>query len=219
VQRTGAPPGSHLFAEFVYVAATANEVVPLRQERSAYGDEGGLDWRPYLPEVDREVGMIASEIAGRERFRYELVRLEGDLIERISAAVEANKVVVVIVDPWTIRLQPYQQLMSRLDQRTFANCVIVVPVNFSDQETAQNEGLLRHALEATFVNRHLVQDPDGFVPWIDNPAAFEANLATALAKAKLRVLRRHEVVRRAGEHALFVRPPVLVATPHATPAG
>jgi len=208
----GGPPSKHLFAEFVYIVARAEELRDLRQELSSYGDEGGLDWRPYLPMYDAEIGMIAAQVASRERFRYEPVPLDDHLVERVVTAAGARKVVVVVVDVWTVRIERYRKLMEDLDNRNVPACVIIVPVNFSDVETMRSQELLRATLEATFVNRHLVPDPDVFLAWVDTPEGLDARLADALSKAKMRILKQYEVTRRAQALGAFSRLPIIAAS-------
>jgi len=206
-------PGTHLFAQFVYIAARSTELDAVRQLRSAYGELGGLDWRPYLPDQDREVGMIAQQIAGRERFRYEVLDVDENLIDRIADANASNKVVVIIVDPWTVRVERYRALMRALDERSFANSVVVIVVNLVDPETAQSSEALRLAIEGTFQNPQVGLVPYEFLPWISSAAEFEDGLARALVNAQQRIVKRREVARRAEEISQFTRPPVLDASP------
>jgi FxsC-like protein len=207
VVETGAPPGRRLFAQFVYIAARREEVAALRHELSAYGEEGGLDWQPYLPETDAEVGMIAAEVASRERFRYDRMLPGDQLLERISDAVAEHRIVVVIVDAWTVRLLPYHEQVKRLDAFNLANCVVMVPFNPTDAETAAGEAELREAVGATFVQWHLNPNDDVFVPWISSAHDLEKAIAAKLTRAKMKVIAGDEVVRTARSSGLFVRPP------------
>jgi FxsC-like protein len=205
------PPATHLFAQFVYIAAKPSELSLLRQHSAPYGENGGLEWQPFLPPVDREIGMIAAEVASRERFRYEFVTVDERLIERLSEAARANKVIVVVVDPWTVRLDTYNQLMRELDDRNLPGCVVVVPLNTADTESSEQHQLLRHAVEATFVNRQVIPDPEVFLPWISTVEDFENQLATALQRAKLRVLSRQQILQHARKAGIRQGPPLLNA--------
>ena len=208
-----APPGRRLFAQFIYVAARRDELQGMRSELEAYGDTGGLDWQPYLPDLDTEIGIIAGEVASRERFFYESAELDGRLVERIQEAIAMNKVVVVVVDPWTVRLARYQTLMRDLDQMASTSCAVLIPVNENDAETAQWRGDLENVVEATFINRTAAPDPAAFAPWIRTPKALEEEMAAKLAGAKMRVLRRDEVVRRARGRNLMSSPPSIGTSP------
>ncbi len=208
-----APPGRRLFAQFIYVAAKQTELAELRSERSAYGDEGGLDWQPYYPDLDLEIGMLAAEVATNERFRYEPLPLDAQLITRLQDAAQRNKIVIVVVDAWTVRLDSYQCLMKELDGRSFPNCVVIIPINERDPETTQSRHDLSTVIEATFVNRALSADNDAFAPWIQTPEALRAELAAKLTSAKLRVIKTDAVVRKARGLNLITSLPKIDASP------
>lgn len=188
-------PGRMLFAQFVYVAARAEELTELRIECSAYGELGGLDWRPYLPSSDAEIHLLANKVALDERFRYESVDLNDDLIDRINAAENARKVVVLVVDTWTLRLPRYRRLMEELDRYTLPNCVVVVPINRNDVETARSEAELELVLTRAFMRHHVKPDPDTFATGIDTPEELMRRLARALGVAKMRIIKMAEMTR------------------------
>ena len=208
-----APPGRRLFAQFIYVAARPDELKGIRTELEAYGDQGGLYWRPYLPDMDTEIGIIAGEVASRERFFYESAELDSRLIERIKEAIAKHKVVVVVVDPWTVRLPHYRELMSDLDQMASSSSVVLIPINEQDAETAQQRTDLEAVVEATFINRTAAPDPAAFAPWIRTHEELEDELAAKLTGAKMRVLRNDEVVRRAFGRNLISSPPSIGTSP------
>ncbi len=205
----GSAPGSHLFAQFVYVAARNQELTGLREERLAYGDLGGLDWQPFRPPVDDEIGIIAAAVTAREKFRYERVEIGDDLADRLSAATEENKVVVVVVDPWTVRLESYRRLMRDLDRHSLPTCVVIIPFNDTDEETARNREVLGGIVEATFVNRNLAPDVETFIVGVASKDELEAKLSSALASAKSRVLRRYQIGAGANGPGRFPSPPTV----------
>ncbi|MBD3946161.1 FxsC protein [Nocardioides ganghwensis] len=208
-----AAPGSHLFAQFVYVAARTEELTGLREERLAYGELGGLDWQPFRPPVEDEIGIIAQAITAREKFRYDRVEIGDDLAERLSAATEENKIVVVVVDPWTVRLESYRRLMRDLDRHNLPTCVVIIPFNDTDAETVRDREVLRSVIEATFVNRNLVPDLETFIVGVASKDDLEAKLSTALASAKSRVLRRYQIGVAADPQRRFPGPPSVSNVP------
>ena len=74
-------------------------------------------------------------------------------------ATAKHKVVVVLVDPWTVRLQRYQRLMRALDEMAATTCVVIIPINETDGETAAQRANLEAVIEATFINRTAAPDP------------------------------------------------------------
>jgi len=189
-----APPGRRIAAYFAYVAARRDELEGLRASLEAYGDEGGFDWRPYLPTDDTEIAITAALVASKEGFFYEKVKLSSGLVEEISDLADANQLVVVLVDPWSIlRVGFYGHLMRKLDRLSSTSSVIVVLVNESDYETARSRLDLEDAVREIFANRMEVPDPVAFAPWIGTAGDLEQQLAAKLTGAKLRVLKRRNV--------------------------
>jgi hypothetical protein len=108
--------------------------------------------------------------------------------------------------------------MRQLDDYNLPSCVVIVPVNRGDAETARCEETLRATLEATFVNRHLAPDPDMFVTWVDSLEALEERLARALGTAKMRIIQRYEVTRRARSGGEPARLPLIAGSDRANTA-
>ena len=68
-------------------------------------------------------------------------------------------------------------------------------------------------LEATFVNRNLVPDLETFIVGVASKDDLEAKLATALASAKSRVLRRYQIGVAADPQRRFPLPPTVSNVP------
>lgn len=205
-----ASPGPHMFAQFVYVAAKGGELSDLQRDGTTYGD-GEEYWQPYQPPADVEVAMIGREIASKERFRYEDVRLGPDFAQRLRDAARGNKLFVVVVDPWTVRLPEYQQLMSELDQINFPGCVVIVSMNQSDPQSLAAASVLEQAIAGTFVNRVATRDPDLALSWVGSADELREQLARALTAAKFRVISRHEIRESARQAGAFQSPPLVSA--------
>jgi FxsC-like protein len=205
------PPGAHLCAQFVYVAARTSELDGVRVERTAYGEDGGMDWQPFHPPDDEEIALIVQAVTAREKFRYQLMEPAIGLADRLGEAARFNKVVVVIVDPWSVQLDSYRQLMAELDRRNMPNCVVIVPFNKNDAETTTNLEQLRRAVHATFENRHTVDDPESFIVGVASREDLEQQLAKALAVAKIRVLKRYAIRQDAVMGSTLAGPPIISA--------
>jgi hypothetical protein len=123
------------YAEFIYVAARRSEIeqLPVKPRIERYGEEGELDWKPYLPpdetERAREISSYGLGVAFKEDFRYQHIPLEGDLVERITEAEQNNRIVVIIVDTWTLCLEKYRELMKAYDHMMFLNSVVLIAWN------------------------------------------------------------------------------------------
>lgn len=186
------------YVQFVFVAGRRNEfeLQKLRNRLEYYGGEGGPDWQPYLPDLAEEIAILAMEVAASEKLRYEAVPLDERLIQRLDEAERDNKVVAIIVDTWTLRLEQYHRFMREYDRRSYQNCVVLVPWNY-DEETKLTEETLKQAVQLTFVNRFLSRDPNTFIDTIRSPEELRTNLSRALNAARMRIFTVAEVKKRA----------------------
>jgi FxsC-like protein len=151
------------FAHFVYVAGRDVDLRGVRSRLDFYGPEGGRDWRPYHPEIPKPVGMITQGVATSENLFYEPLPLGEDLIQHLRKAESANSIVIILVDPWSIKVQSYRRQMMSYDENMFKNCGVLVPWNERDEETSQQLISLKDNLGSTFsrnyiVNREYIND-------------------------------------------------------------
>lgn len=186
------------YVQFIFVAGRRNEfeLQKLRQRLEYYGGEGGPDWQPYLPDLAEEIAILAMGVAASEKLRYEAVPLDESLIQRLDAAERDNKVVAIIVDTWTLRLEQYHKFMREYDRRSYQNCVVLIPWNY-DEETKLTEEKLKSAVQLTFVNRFLARDPNSFIDTIRSPEELKTHLGRALNAARMRIFTIAEVKKRA----------------------
>jgi FxsC-like protein len=186
------------YVQFIFVAGRRNEfeLQKLRKKLEYYGGEGGPDWQPYLPDLAEEIAILAMGVAASEKLRYEAVPLDESLIRRLDEAERDNKVVAIIADIWTLRLEQYHRFMREYDRRSYQNCVVLIPWNY-DEETKLTEETLKQAVELTFVNRCLSRDPNTFIDTIRSPEELRTNLSRALNAARMRIFTVAEVKKKA----------------------
>src|SRR5262249_27969233 len=135
-------------AQFVYVVGSRGEVQECRQHVDAYGEKPAQTWKPYYPPASDLAAEVAWRAVAREKLDYEEAPLDGKLLDRILEAKQKNKVVVLLVDAWTLQLTKYRNLMKdyrelmKSSMLTDAsepnlprNCIVVVPWNEQDPET------------------------------------------------------------------------------------
>jgi FxsC-like protein len=208
----GAPPNPAYvgprYVQFIFVAGRRHdfELQKLRNKLDFYGTVGGLDWQPYLPEVAEEIALIAQGVATSEKLLSEVVPLDANLIQRLDAAERDNKIVAILVDTWTLRLEKYREFMREYDKRSYPNCVVLIPWNFNDEETKLTQEVLQSAVQLTFVNRLLSKDPNSFFDTIGSPQDLRTNLSTALNTARMRILNIAEVKKKAESQQVFRKP-------------
>jgi FxsC-like protein len=205
---TAAPPPIGKFAQFVYVAGRQTEVAAIRNDVTAYGSEGGLDWQPFRPGVEDEVAILAQEVTSREKLRYEAVPVDAELTSRLEQAAKERKVVVVIADAWTLGLDEYGRLMKELDRLALPNCVVLVPWNPSDPETTAKKADLENVVKLAFENRSLLDDPNLFLDGISSCTDLQTEVSKAFARVRTKLIAMEDVRRRAAGGTLIPKPEV-----------
>lgn len=183
--------------QFVVVAGKREELEKIRHGTDCYGSVGGVDWRPFLPEVTNEVALVAQEIAAEEKLFSQIIPLDVGIMQRLADAEQDHKIVVIIVDPWTLNLPRYRTLMHILDERDFLNCVVLVLWNLRDNETLLKRPSLETTLLETFPNKWIAGDPNRFLHSIDSPDELKKQLSQTLQKARARIVLQMEVAKRA----------------------
>jgi FxsC-like protein len=169
------------YAQFLYVAACREEVSlikPVSPRIDYYGDES-LHWKPYWP-VETQVELFAQYVASREGFRYDKISLETDLVSQIKEAQANKRIVVVVVDTWTLFLEKYRQSMRDYDDASFWNSVLLVVWNDNDPAVANNRDALEEVLKKTFTTKMIIKDNRYFVADIRNASDLETRLSVAL---------------------------------------
>lgn len=193
------------YVQFVVVAGRADELADVRTNVASYGNDA-LEWRPYYPSFQREVGPLVQHIASDEDFASGFLHLDPDLINKLEQAKRENNIVVVIVDAWTIQLPGYCDLMREYDARSFLNCAALIPWNTEDDETELNRDHLELALQATFSYKTIAKDPKSFREMITSPDQFDSELRDVLIEIRRRILETGQVMRRAIGEGIVVLP-------------
>jgi FxsC-like protein len=195
------------YVQFIFVAGRRDELSTVRERVDSYGEKGGRDWSPYLPDVAEEVGIIVQRIAADEQFHYEHVNLNDDIIKRIEEAERQNNIVAIIVDTWTLCLPRYNTSMREFDGRKFLNCVVLVSWNNRDHETTTQLSSLTDGMKRTFLRNCIQRDPNCFVE-INSHDELKSELSAALHKALQRIIQGAKVMKRA-DHGIVISKPLI----------
>jgi hypothetical protein len=83
-----------------------------------------------------EVSMSAT--ADQKMFIYEL-NPDRDLVHRIRKAEQDGQVVILLVDPWSICIKTYREVMEEYDKSNFENCAVLVAWNVVRLTKAQRD--------------------------------------------------------------------------------
>lgn len=168
-----ATEGGPRCVDFVYVVASRNEIMGLRTVIDAYDANGDARlWRPYFPPTDDYIARMAEMLAHKKNLLPSRIDFGADLINRLQTAQDAHRIVVLITDPWTLRVPQYNAIMTAYGARNFWNAVVVVPWNEdneSRQEAATLEGIVKQVffgLPADAVRSHIRSSKE-FVKQLD----------------------------------------------------
>jgi len=185
------------YVKFIFLAGRKDELQPVRTSLAPYGESGG-EWRPWLPDPRDEVDLLVQEVIQRERLISDgAIPLDNELEKQLKEAEEDNKIVVILVDLWTLKLEDYRKHMRDVvDPKQFVNCVIVVPWNPQDAEAVNQRQTLETLLQATFVNRTANDSPD-LLTQIDSATKMKDRLAAMLQVTRSKIIKRAEVLRKA----------------------
>jgi FxsC-like protein len=190
--------GGPRYVQFIFVAGKQTELpAAQRSVLKFYGPQGGADWKPFLDAKAGSAVELAKEVISEavEGLNYEEVTLSEGLIEQINEAAKQEKIVVVVVDTWTLRLPSYNQWIAPLDEYSSVNCLTLVLWNLEDDETDVNEKLLKTAVEGTFTTK-ISQNAPNFIPTIKCYDDFKTELSQALVRAQAAIVKKAEVKKK-----------------------
>ncbi len=136
-------------AWFAFVAGQPTELVSLRNV-DRYRLKGASDWRPFHPDSFETVGSLAHTSVARQNLSYRELAANTSLMDAIKAARQRHEVVVLVVDPWALKLPSYLKVMEDYDANNYDNCALLIPWNSPDPETDGQREELRELVEKTF---------------------------------------------------------------------
>lgn len=196
------------YVQFIFVAGKQPELQAARRlDLKFYGQQGGSDWQPYLDSYKGNAAALAIEAieAFSKDSHYEEVTLTTGIDEQVKLAASQDKIVVVMVDTWTLRLDKYYELIAPLDQYSSVNCITLIVWNEEDLEAGVHKGALEAAVKGTF-NTKVVQNPPNFVATsIKSYDTFKTELIKALGQAQSQIIQTAKI-KKDLEYALVRTP-------------
>jgi FxsC-like protein len=178
------------YIQFIFVAGKKPELqAAFRQNLQFYGQNGGSDWQPYLDDYKGNALALAAEVIAElpPGSQYEEVTNFSDIEDHVTRAEQQDRIVVVMVDTWTLRLQQYQQLIAPLNRLASVNCITLIAWNDSDREASLNKGILEAAVNGVFTNKVLRNTGDFISSSVKSYTTFKQELVKALTQAQSQV--------------------------------
>ena len=117
--------GGPRVAQFVYLVGRGDEVGAdgRRTQTSSYG-KGPEFWKPYDPPNAKEAARVAWDAAAKLDHDYYKLEPDDQLADAILKARDRRRLVVLMVDPWTLRVAHYKNMIAALKTEVSAFPVV-----------------------------------------------------------------------------------------------
>jgi FxsC-like protein len=147
------------YVRYVFVAGLKIQMLNLGRSNSSYANyQDRRDWRPCFPDLDRPVEGIATGPAKDDNRGFEYLAPTPGLMDQLREARRLNNVILVVVDPWSVKLPEFHQFLTDFDIEEFPNSGVLVNWNGKDPETAAKMEELRLVLGDYFRGRKKRQE-------------------------------------------------------------
>ena len=184
------------YAHFIFVAASKGEFSTGSHPRDlrAYEDDVAF-WKPFLPPKEDTVYSIVTYMARRLNFRPIDISLDTDIDVLIERAKAQETVVIIVIDPWTLLLPRYAEIMRRCDSVDAHNYAILVAWNRQDPHTNTHAQVLMKELRGTFTSKWSNKPTNFYHDVVDSLDTFNSVLTGALNRAQNNILEARGFVR------------------------
>ena len=179
--------------KFIFIAAHPTELPELKVERQGYSIDGSYWWCPYLPPHSQPIGPVVNEVTLQAKLRFGELQVGPSLIGKISLAASKNTPVAVLVDPWSLTLDCYRDIVRSIKElaaeipQVENRCSMFVSWNDDDPDTRVSAGSLAgHVNTALQVEGR--QPLKYFFGRIDNLADFRQKLCDTFTNMNLKAL-------------------------------
>jgi len=184
------------YAVFFYVVGYADEIRDVKRNVSAYSndEQEWWCWKPF----EKAVTYIAQEITAKKELSYEKLSVtENNLISMLEETERANKIVIIIVDPWSLQLSKYLGIMEKYGKCDFFNCEVLFVCDSNDKElTKAKQSELRGKLtQILFAKTRKI--PDFFLKReVKSANTFRCKLSSVLQKVRQDIIDYYGEVKR-----------------------
>lgn len=172
----------------VFAAGVKSELVGIKTETENYGDRSEY-WKPFYPETEDEIGIISQQVISEKKFHYLPIQFSDNFSEQIREAEENNCVAVLIVDPWSVKLEKYRKPIHKFSKDQFINSAVVVVWNDRDGETTNKKDELYANLYDS-IYRCFVQNIPGISENAKNTEELKRVLSVAIDEVRAKLIKR-----------------------------
>lgn len=165
--------------QFAYVAPSRQQLGPLRQNLTTYGQEG-RDWRAFDPACPSGIGHLSEAVAANLKMSYDALPLDPQFTSKLDAAQQMKGQIVFVVDSWATQVDSYDAIFAEVDKEKYRACPVLVPLNNKDEENRKKRSLLLEALAKRLPNRASLGGL-AFASEITDEVEYQSQLGRALA--------------------------------------
>ena len=156
-----------------------------------YKDYGGAEWLPFPPPPppEEQAALIAQQSVDEAKLGTVVHHLFVDdlLPEEVRKAEEKNTIVILIVDPCSLRVETLFKVLNKCDEDLRMNWAVLVPWNRSDPDVNGSYDELLALVEQAF-KRHVTYTMPNLVhKSIDSRDALKKGLVDAILGTKGRI--------------------------------
>jgi FxsC-like protein len=157
-----------------------------RENRHFYGATA-RDWSPYAPTTDENLADYATRIAA-DRSLSALVTEVDELEVCIARARRDNQIVVLLVDPWSTKMDHNHEILVQYDARGDQPAAVMIPWSTEDAESLRKVPELTAAVRRTFPNNVRRPQTTTFRQSVLTNDSFRSDLQAVLEESRNRVI-------------------------------
>ncbi|GAA2243064.1 hypothetical protein GCM10010368_04870 [Streptomyces roseiscleroticus] len=185
-------------------ASTRKEIGTVRKDTSCYGDQAD-DWAPYKPDAPDPVVGYAIDVAREMNLLPYPRPFDDEVLELLDTAEAENQLAIIILDPWTTKMESRRKALRDYDRTLSVNVGVVVPRSVADDESRVNAELL-HAEVVTLLNRHTKFQMPTFRHSLETVASFKDGVRQVLVELSRLVFSEFTPARGLTGYAFVQRP-------------
>jgi FxsC-like protein len=173
----------------VFATGIKNELDTVRNKTESYGEQSEY-WKPFYPETDEEIGIISQQVVSEKKFHYLPIQFSENLPEIFREAEDNNCVAILIVDPWSMKLEKYKKPISKFNELQFDNSAVVVIWNLMDDETDNEKDYLFDTYLFPSLSRCFRHNIPGISESVTNINELKKALSAAIDDARAMIMKR-----------------------------
>jgi FxsC-like protein len=175
------------------VVGAESDYAAVRTNRAGYGS-AGYEWQPYHPDAQM-VGAIATTVVSSNGLFPDVLHVSKQLTENLEIAEKKNTMVLIIVDPWTARINTFRQVFDAVDRLRLSNCGVIIPWNEVDPTRNTTKGKALRTELAMLLSRIWDSKDIFFIKKVPSEDQFRLAINNAVKEIQARISDRGRLLR------------------------